>query len=354
MLITSIEQLTPEYLNDVLRSYGVLDSGKVVGVSVTLTKKLTVSAVSRLALTYSAEAPDDAPRNLFLKMSVPANADNPQLNGGQEVEFYQKIAAQMPGSPLIRCYDAVFSPETTDYHLLLEDLSDTHFQPDTPTPPWELLSRGAVETLAKLHAFWWEDPRLGREIGNLFDQDELNAFVADVEKNVTTFTDFLGDRLSPEQHRIYERLIASRFDIWGRLTESRGMTVTHGDAHWWNFLYPLDPSRDRVRIFDWQLWHVDSGPRDLAFLLALGGFADRRPASEGPLLAHYHETLIANGVTGYSREDLWRDYRWAALRNLNIPVIFWSQGRDESLWSKKLERAMAAFEDLKCSELLGG
>ena len=167
------------------------------------------------------------------------------------------------------------------------------------------------------------------------------------------FTEFLGDRLTREQHRIYERLIASRHDVWGRLTEARGMTVTHGDAHWWNFLYPHDPARNRVCIFDWQLWHVDSGPRDLAFLLALGGFAERRRAIEPILVDHYYDTLIANGVTGYSRENFWSDYRWGALRNLNIPVIFWSQGRDEALWSRKLERAMASFEDLKCSELLG-
>src|SRR5260221_298880 len=83
--------------------------------------------------------------------------------------------------------------------------------------------------LTEFHAFWWEHPQLGLEIGKLFTQDELNAFVANVEKNVTAFMDFLGDRLSREQRHIYEQLIASRFEVWGRLTDARGLTVTHGD-----------------------------------------------------------------------------------------------------------------------------
>jgi len=225
-------------------------------------------------------------------------------------------------------------------------------QGTTPTPPSEDMSRAAVESLAEFHTFWWEHPELGREIGKLFSQDELNVFVAGVEKDVMAFMDFLGDRLSPERRRIYERLIASRYEIWERLTDARGLTVTHGDMHWWNFLYPQDADTDRVRIFDWQLWHVDYGPRDLAFLVALGGFAERRPELEQELVDCYYDGLVSHGVNGYSRQDLWDDYRWGALRNLNIPVIFWSQGRDEALWSSLLERSLASFEDLKCGELL--
>ena len=215
------------------------------------------------------------------------------------------------------------------------------------------MSRAAVGSLAEIHALWWEHPQLGREIGKLHSRDDLNGLVADVEKNVVAFMDFLGDRLIAERRRIYERLIASRFEVWGRLTDARKLTVTHGDTHWWNFLYPNDPDKDQVRIFDWQLWHVDSGPRDLAFLVALGGFTDRRPEMEQDLVKCYYDGLVSHGVTGYSREDLWNDYRWGALRNLNIPVIFWSQGRDEALWSSMLDRSMASYEDLKCWELLG-
>lgn len=122
--------------------------------------------------------------------------------------------------------------------------------------------------------------------------------------------------------------------------------MTHGDAHWWNFLYPIDATNQSVRVFDWQLWHVDSGPRDLAFLVALDGFAERRPEIERELVDHYYQCLISNGVRDYSYDVFWDDYRWGAVRNLNMPVIHWSQGRDETEWTSTLTRALASFEEL--------
>jgi Ser/Thr protein kinase RdoA (MazF antagonist) len=129
------------------------------------------------------------------------------------------------------------------------------------------------------------------------------------------------------------------------------LTVTHGDCHWWNFLYPNDVNEQSVRIFDWHLWHVDLGARDLAFLLALGGFAEPRPQLEDELLKCYQSTLVSNGITDYSFEQLFSDYRWSAVRNLNIPVIFWTQGKHESTWRTALTRATASYERLNCAEL---
>ena len=69
MLITSTQQVTPEYLTDLLRRGGFLDRGKVGSIEVKLTKTLYVSTVSRLEVTYTGDAPESAPRKLFLKMS---------------------------------------------------------------------------------------------------------------------------------------------------------------------------------------------------------------------------------------------------------------------------------------------
>lgn len=350
MLITSTEQLTSEYLTDLLANRDLLAGGEVVGVDIKLEKKLHASIVARVELILSPDAGPAAPKSLFLKMSGPKVVTG-GLDNEKEVAFYQHIAGEMPDPPFIECYDAKFSDGL--YHLILSDLSDTHFQPESPQAPNETQSLDAVAALAELHAFWWEHPGLGNEIGTLFDQEWLTRFLDDIETSVTAFIAFMGDRLSPDRRRTYERLIAARREIWGRLTDPHGLTVTHGDAHWWNFLYPHDVERDRVRIFDWQLWHIDVGARDLAFLIALGGFAERRPALEHPLVEHYYQTLISHGVNGYAFTDLWEDYRWAAVRNLNIPVIFWLQGRPEALWSQMLERAFLSFDDLKCTELAG-
>jgi hypothetical protein len=353
-LITTPEQVTPEWLTGVLGGNGFLKHGKVVSVQNRLTKTLPLSVVSRLEVGYSPDAPASAPSQLFLKFSRPdlPQASSSELNG-KEVEFYRTIAGEMGGPHLVRCYDAAFSSESGRSHLLLDDLSDTHFQPESPLPPPKLYCELSMECMAHLHAFWWEHPQLGKSIGKLFNERELSDFVGEVEKNVVSFIAFLGDRLSVERRKIYGRLLASKYKVWGRLTEVAGLTVTHGDAHWWNLLYPRDPDRHRVCLFDWQLWHVDVGTRDLAFMVALGGYSERMAAMEQNLIRRYHDSLIARGVGNYTWDDCWNDYRWSALRNLNVPVIQWSQGRSAGLWWGNLERAMLAYEELRCYELLG-
>jgi hypothetical protein len=131
------------------------------------------------------------------------------------------------------------------------------------------------------------------------------------------------------------------------------LTVTHGDAHWWNVLYPRNANHQAF-LFDWQLWHVDLGPRDLAFMVAMGGYSQRNAAMEQRLIKHYYAVLIANGVNEYTWDDFLLDYRWSATRNLNVVVIQWSQGKGEDVWGNSLEQAMRAYEELGCAELLGG
>ncbi len=359
--------MTPEVLNGLFGS-----STEVVRATVILVKELPVSTVYRLSIGYlDPAAAKHYPRTLFLKLSRPQTVVQASQDIGRaEVEFYQKAAPEMTCPPLIRCHDAGYCDDTGRSHILLEDLSESHSQPAEHHPPSPSMSRMAVETLAKVHAAWWHDPRLGNGIGEVFDDNWLQAFLVEVDTSVTRFLDLVKGELSPREIEAYRLLLRAAPPIWGRLTDRTGLTLTHGDAHWWNFLYPNDPETNAVHIFDWHLWHIDLGARDLAFLLAFGGFADLKmlPSSdrrgggrrgrrggrifETDLLRHYHETLIENGITGYSWENLNEDYRWSAIRNLNLPVIFHSQGNPETIWRPALRHSLSAFERLKCAELI--
>ena len=345
-VLTTFKQVTPKWLTRVLSENGLLKHGKVISVENILTKTLPLSVVSRLVVTYSSDF--NAPSQILLKISSHAC---PQGNG-REVEFYRTVGREMNAPPLIRCYDAAYAAESGRSHLLLEDLSETHLQPKSPLPPRPLHCELAVECLAEFHASWWGHPQLGKEIGALFSEKELRVFLTEVEKNVLRFIDFLGDQLSVKRRKIYDRLLASKGKIWGHLTNAHGLTVTHGDAHWWNLLYPRDVGKHRVCLFDWQLWHVDLGPRDLAFMVALGGYSERMAAQERNLVRRYYDSLTAHGVRNYTWDDCWSDYRWSALRNLNVPAIQWLQGKSTDLWRSNLERAMLAYDELRCFELL--
>jgi hypothetical protein len=334
-----------------LHSVGADDGAEITKVDIIFSRELQVSTVHRLAVSYESDGQQN-PRTLFLKLCKPLPLDSTPVAARSEVDFYTTAAPQIGSPPLIRVYDAAFSSVSGESHLLMEDLTDTHSQPEQNTAPSSKKSRLAVEALAKAHARWSSSPQLGNGVGTVFGNDWLSQFIANLNKSVGEFIGSSAVALTAKQRIAYRVMLKAAPKIWGRLTDPCGLTVTHGDAHWWNFLYPDDATSDTVRIIDWQLWHIDLGARDLAFLLAHGGFAPPRPELEGDLLRHYHDVLITNAVTGYSFEKLHEDYRWSAIRNLNLPVIFRSQGKHSSTWKTALERSFDAFERLNCIDLI--
>src|SRR5262249_27236518 len=93
------------------------------------------------------------------------------------------------------------------------------------------------------------------------------------------------------------RLIAEGPRLNARSHSHRNMTILHGDAHVWNLFLPRDPASDDVRLFDWDAWRVDVATDDLAYMMALHWFPDRRRRHERALLDRYHAELVAHGVT---------------------------------------------------------
>jgi hypothetical protein len=114
----------------------------------------------------------------------------------------------------------------------------------------------------------------------------------------------------------------------------------------------VNPARDDARVFDWDLWHISVGSNDLAYMMALHWYPDRRRLIEQPLLDCYHETLIAHGVRGYDRRALDDDYRLSVLWHITKPVSQHGIGIPPVIWWNNLERIFMAVDDLDCRELL--
>ena len=96
------------------------------------------------------------------------------------------------------------------------------------------------------------------------------------------------------------------------------------------------------------------GPRDLAYMMTLFWYPEHRARMEETLLRRYHRGLLAGGVGDYTWDECWDDYRWSAIRNIFIPILQWTRGQPGWLWWSQLEKSLAAFEDLRCVELVGG
>jgi thiamine kinase-like enzyme len=209
----------------------------------------------------------------------------------------------------------------------------------------------AIEALARVHTQWWEAPSLGITVGTLHTPQSLTMMLQGITKHLPAFMDAYGHALTSQARQAYERVFDSALQPWMRLTDSRALTIVHGDAHTWNFLFPRD-GKEAAFLIDWQLWHVDLGARDLAFLMALHWSPSRRREFEAPLLRRYHEAIVAHGIDDYGFDELWLDYRRSVVRNLTIPIIFWSRGMKPEGWWNRLEFAVAAYHDLECEELL--
>ena len=347
-VISSLSELSPTRLSQILQD---CEPGIVVrSLSVRNTKDLPYSTVAFLDVTIETIDHEQRRLNIFLKLIRHAKLGDTQAAADAEVDFYRNVAASIPSPPIVHCYNAETSSENGLSQILLDDLSSTHSQPVQSLSPSFKQALSAVDALARCHARWWKDDQVGINIGKVMTDADLAAFISDLEVSVDRFLRSLGSDVSQKQRSAYALMLANAGTIWGRLTMRKGLTITHGDCHWWNFLYPNDPT-GAVHIIDWHLWHVDLGARDLSFLLALGGFVEPQPEIESSLLRSYHRTLIENGVTDYSFDDLYLDYRWSSIRNLNIPVIFLTQGKHGSTIKTALRRAFESFERLNCREL---
>jgi hypothetical protein len=306
-----------------------------------------VSRLFFVTVKYSAAVAPDLPRQLLVK----ASKNRPSVNEDDEVVFYRKLAPLVGSPPCVRCFASIERGDSQRGTLVLEDLRYTHDHPPWPVPPSFAHCKLAADALAQVHARLWEAPTLGTTIGRPHTVESLTTMVNEISAHLPRFIDTFGDQLNKETLDIYARVFSSSLQPWMRLTDSHALTIIHGDAHTWNFLFPRSGSGCAFLI-DWQLWHVDVGARDLAFLMALHWYPSRRRELEAALVHHYHEALLRNGVENYSFDDLWLDYRRSVVRNLTIPLIFWGRGMKPEGWWHRLECAVDAYRELDCDELL--
>ena len=339
------------HLTAALRRAGVLGVARVCDVAVENPRRTILTQIIRLRLRYDGAA-DDAPRSVILKTVHPERAEAGWQGGAQEVAFYTDIAASMPPGLVLRCFEAHGDAATKQWHLLLEDLTDTHAVPTTwPLPPSQAQCERIMDAFARSHAAWWDDPRLGASVGAFRDAASIGRNLAYFAPRLAQFADRLGDALSAERRALFERLPDAAPRLAARHEQRRHLTVTHGDAHVWNCFLPRDGGDD-VRLFDWDSWRVDLAARDLAYMMALHWYPDRRRRLETALLDRYHATLLAHGVRGYDRAALQEDYLLAVLWHIATPVLQAAHDIPPVVWWNHLERILLAVDDLGCRDLL--
>jgi len=353
-MIVDLEQVNAAYLTGVLSRSGALIKGEVVSFEMN-TGGGNWSANARIRLQYSEGAQGELPQRLFLKM-VNADLDD-EFFGASEVTYYTRDYLGVDGAPLIRCYDAEYSEELKRYHLLFDDLSDTHVRAAEKPVTLEY-GLALAEGLAALHAHWWGAERLAEANAPIHDADHIRRFVAIAEPGAGHILARFSSDLELHWPGLIQTLYANHPQrMIERTADASGFSLIHGDVGDTNILAPRQGERPIYIIdrqpFDWSLttW---LGVYDLAYAIVLDWEVETRRRLERAVLRRYHDELIRRGVRGYRWEQLFDDYRLCAAMGVYIATEYCRGGVNDEwtwVWLPMLRRALTACDDLNCAEL---
>jgi hypothetical protein len=364
------DQPTPAWFTAVLRQSGVLRHGTVTAIDQQPSLAFN-SQTDHIRLHYSTESEQGVPTKVVLKRNRPEAWAREA--GIEEVKFYNLVASLEDHPPIIiPCYAAAYDETSGNSYLLLQDLSETHAPPLTRDQqinivegvPSAVYIEAVVDTLARLHAYWWDHPSL----------DTGRFSVGYWSRNAERFAQYLQRRsvawesLITQEHdwfpddlrRMYEQLLAHLPNYWEHYLEPRfrtktNLTLIHGDAYFANFLCPRDPATGTTYLLDWQSPVFDLGGYDLANLMATFWTPEQRgeEAREEKILQHYHSVLQGYGVKHYTWEDLVTDYRSGLIFWLLMPVQDRYGGAVKAYWWPKMLCLVGAFRDWYCEDMLG-
>ncbi len=344
--------LTPDRLDSLLKKAAALTTGRVTEIQVGEAIAGQGGQRYQLLVNYAPGSSVSAPRHLSLKIGEPG-----LVYQTHEVVYYSQIVpkmrASLPKLPLIPCYHAAYDSGRQQSSFLFADTSKSHRRASDNFPPTVLQSEQMIDALALIHAYWWQHPWLGVELGEAWTHRRLENLIARAQRNLAGFLSFSADRLSTERGRVLQA-ICSRWPARrrSRLLQRQGITLVHRHAHPQSFLCPLDPEADQVLLTDWHSWTVDSATDDLAYLMAAHWYAERRGRFERLLLKRYYRQLVGAGVQDYAWEDCCYDYQASIIRVIFTLVGGWRRRRNPSLYWDRLEKSLIAFEDWSCEELL--
>jgi hypothetical protein len=354
-VVAEPEELTAEWLTGALRAAVGRDDVVVTDVERSPIGTGQMGASYRLRLTYAGE-PGDLPPTLVAKLPSP-DPDRRVMAAGAyrtELGFYrdlaQTVAVRTPA-----CRFAAISEDGATFVLLLEDLHPAR-QGDQIVGSSVDEARRAVGNLAGLHGPRWCDPTLldlpwitaiDAEGAELLGQVLVSAVEVFVER-------FTGRLDAADGAMLAE--IAEAIAPW-ILARPERFAPVHGDYRMDNLMFfptgstgPDDQADGGLAAVDWQTVGVGLPGRDLSYFLETSLDPELRRAHEVELVGHYHRALRSFGVTGYSFDECFDDYRFAALQGPLITVLGAAYGtsteRGDDMFLAMATRSCAAVRDL--------
>ena len=269
----------------------------------------------------------------------------------REVRFYEEAAERTPLRTAAR-YASSFDEGSGDFVLLMEDLAGRTVHDQVAGCPAGDAERD-LRALAAHHAAWWESPELASMpwAVRVMDPPNPQALVPALRQSWPIIESRFADCLRGPMYDAAKRMPDVVVPLMERLSEPP-VTLLHGDHRLDNLFF----SADDVATLDWQIVGRGRGPYDVAYFLSQSIVPEERKRVERDLVGAYHDALVEHGVTGYSFDDCWEDYRLAtlfvAVYPLNAGAVDLVNDRAVELFTAMLDRSVTAILDLDALELM--
>jgi len=337
--VATIEEITPQWLSQALDiSVDAIQSSRV--------------GTGQMGTCYRLELRGDAklPKTILAKLPTTDAGTREFLHGSYatEVRFYAELAATLD-IRVPRCSYAAMG-EKGVFTLLLEDLAPAE-QGDQLAGCSIAQARLALENLAGLHGPRWCDASLLDVEGlSLAVPEDVELLDATFPSAVETVIPLLDHLISAEDIDTL-RKIAPAVGAWclRRLTH---FAPIHGDYRLDNLMF----DKQRVWAVDWQSVSLGNPIRDLSYFLATCLSIDDRRAHERNLIAAYHDKLVSYGVSNYTLDQCFDDYRHGMLQMPLIAIFGCAYGsrteRGDQMFAAMIKRGCAAMRDVDTLSLL--
>ena len=331
------------YLHSIL---GLSEKQAISLVEITEVKESNTALVIKASVQIKDDN-DARQKKLFIKTVKHNKAENVyhgmSMNEGQFYKFIKDSGVN--NLPIPVCYDVFISEEHGEFVIVLEDISDYYTAPDSVILEDKDIWFSCAASLARFHAAFWNHriiPQAG-ETEQDFQEDR---------DGIREFINEFSDRFDAKTREVLWRSSEINISIMANSARRiNNVTIGNGDSHIYNFMLPLDKA-NKPLIVDFQFWGEGTGTNDLSHLTRVGFSNDLKREIQFPLVEHYHKILLVNGVTGYSWEDCWQDYRLNAVTKVLIPFYQYAGFKikyDE--WIGDLQGLVYNYEYLNGDEL---
>lgn len=267
-----------------------------------------------------------------------------------ETNFYLKAQPKLD-IPTPEPIYAGFDPANYAYFIMMRDMEKTHVFPTEANILTREQASNLVDTLARLHSRFYQDPGLGKEA---LPFDHWADWWERLVRESPSFAKYCDIAFGDCAHIMSPGLFARREEVWpktmlaGERHRQLPVGLTHNDVHLKNWFITPD---NRMGLHDWQAVGYGHWSRDYVYATCSALTVEQRRAWEGELLGQYLDTMESLGVPRVSNEEAMLNLRQQSLAALAFwtitlrPAPEMTDMQPESTTWAFLERFLAFMDD---------